>query len=97
MSEHTIEMEASGVRWDPEHDLLVDLKQALTARPELLGPAVAADLERGVVMVTITVDADDEESARQMVSSAFGEELVRLGFADDYVSPGARQAVIALA
>jgi hypothetical protein len=45
LAEHTVEVEVSPIEWG-DHDRLVDLHEMLTARPELLGPSVSADLRR---------------------------------------------------
>jgi hypothetical protein len=48
VTEHTVDVEVAFVAWDDD-DPLVDLMEALSARPELLGPAVGADLRRRAV------------------------------------------------
>ena len=76
---HTVEVEVSPVVWGDE-ERLGDLLDALAARPELLDPAVGADLSRRAIGVTVTVAAGDPEAARTIAARALGEEIIALGF-----------------
>lgn len=97
--EHTVHVEAYGAQFapqGPDDERLVDLMEALSARPELLGPSVSANLSQQSIGVTVTIEADDEQEAHRIAAAGFGQELVRLGFAQTYLSAGmnAGQAVI---
>ena len=76
---HTVEVEVSPVTWGDD-DRLGDLLNALTARPELLGPAVSADLSRRAIGVTVTVEAGDPMAARTIAARALAEEIAALNF-----------------
>ena len=65
--------------WGDE-ERLGDLLDALAARPELLDPAVGADVSRRAIGVTVTVAAGDPEAARTIAARALGEEIIALGF-----------------
>jgi hypothetical protein len=93
-AEHTVTVEALGVVLE-NHDAMGDILNALDAREQLLGPAVAADLLRHAISVTVTVVATNPESARQIAVRALGEVLVALGLAEVWMPAGARPVVIA--
>ena len=76
-AEHTVTVEVA-VDWDVGEHLAV-LLDALDARPELLGPAVGADLRKGVIGVTVTVEAKNEEAAQEIATLALIDELRGLG------------------
>jgi hypothetical protein len=75
----TVEVEVSPVDWRDD-DRLGDLLDALTARPELFGPALGVDLSRRAIGLTVTVAAHDPEAARTIAACALDEETIALGF-----------------
>jgi hypothetical protein len=79
IGQHTVEVEVSPVAWGDD-DRLGDLLDALAARPELLDPAVGADLGRRAIGVTVTVAAGDPTAARTIAATALDEEIIALGF-----------------
>ena len=79
LAEHTVEVEVSPIEWG-DHDRLVDLHEMLTARPELRGPALAADRRRRAIGVTVTVEAPDPATAHAIAENALAQELATLGF-----------------
>jgi hypothetical protein len=70
-------------------ELLVDLLEALDARPELLGPAMSADVRRHSIGVTVTLEVADEAEAQKLAGVARGEALVAPGMADAWMPAGA--------
>lgn len=76
--EHTVTVEVAATAWE-EDDHLVDLLVALDARPELLGPAVAGDVHRRIVAVTVTLEAPTAKIARELANRALLEEMLSLG------------------
>lgn len=93
MVEHTVHVDAFGAAW-ADDDALADLYDALAAREEILGPAVSADLMRRSIGLTVTVPVLTESEARRIAVQVLGEELVALGFADAWVPPQPRRAVV---
>lgn len=73
MTEHTVDAELAPVEWG-DNNRLVDLMEALGARPELLGPVVGADLTRRAVGITVTVVADSPAAAQDIAKRALEEE-----------------------
>jgi hypothetical protein len=59
----------------------VDLREALSARPELLGPAAGADLRRRAVGITVTVESSDPVAAKAIAQRALEEVVAAMGFA----------------
>jgi hypothetical protein len=80
MTEHTVDVEVAFVAWDDD-DLLVDLVEAPFARPELVGPAVGADLRRRSVGITVTVESSDPVAAKAIAQRALQQVVAALGFA----------------
>lgn len=94
MPEHTITVEASGIGRIPDDDVLITALEHVEAWPGILGPALSADLERGVVTLTATMDTDAIGLAENRVRSVFGEALVIAGLVDGWQPAGAGQAVL---
>ena len=78
MDLHVVEVEAAA-GWDDD-DRLIDLHQALGARPELLEASLAADRRGRAIGVTVTVEALDPATAHAIADNALSEELATLGF-----------------
>jgi phosphate starvation-inducible protein PhoH len=79
--EHTVTVEVVA-EWD-DHERLADLLKALDAHPELLGPAVGADVRQRVMGVTVTVEARTEKAAQEIATLALLDEMQRLGMIGD--------------
>ena len=76
---HAVEVEVSPVVWGHD-DRLGDLLDALAARPELLDPAVGADLSRVRSSSQSRSESPDPEAARTVAAQALDEEIIALGF-----------------
>jgi hypothetical protein len=77
LPEHTITVEARA-DWG-EDDHMVDLLQAMDARPDLFGRAVGAIVRKCVIAVTVKVKAKTEKAAQEMATVALLDELKDLG------------------
>jgi hypothetical protein len=77
LAEHTVTVEVVA-EWD-DHERLAELLEALDAHPELLGPAVGAELRQRVIGVTVTVEAKNEEAAQEIATVAVIDEMKKLG------------------
>ncbi len=93
MTEHTITVEASG--FDVTEDQLLAALRHVERHQELLGPAVAGDLDRGVVTLIATVETESHSHAVAVVTATLGEALVAVGVAEQWRPAATGEAVIA--
>ena len=78
---HTVTVEVVLGSDDPGR--LGELLAALNARPEFLGPPMAADVGRRVIGVTVKVKARTEDAAQQIATVTILDEMRRLGLVGD--------------
>jgi hypothetical protein len=93
VAEHTVHVDAFG-GLHPSDEELAELYDLLAGRPELIGPSVSANAERGSVGLTVTVEAATRELAQVSAGKALGEAVVALGLVDAWTRAGGRQAVV---
>jgi hypothetical protein len=71
VAEHTVHVDAFG-GLHPSDEELAELYDLLAGHPELIGPSVSANAERGSVGLTVTVEAATRELAQVSAGKALG-------------------------
>lgn len=75
MPEFTVRIEVDELA-DPRFGELDDLLQELRAQPRVLRPSVSGDMWSDTIAMVVTVEAPDEDSARDHAFTVFSRALV---------------------